>query len=112
MNRMQHGAALAALTLGLALPGAGFAQPSAENTATQQEGAFTDGEVKKIDAEGGKLTLKHGEIANLGMPGGMTMIFRVSDKGLLDGLKPGDQVQFTAAEEDGKFMVTAIRPAS
>lgn len=111
MNRIQHGAALAALTLGLVLPSAGFAQPSAENAATQQEGAFTDGEVKKIDAENGKLTLKHGEIANLGMPGGMTMIFRVSDKGLLDGLKPGDKVQFTAAEEDGKLIVTAIQPS-
>lgn len=111
MNRMQHGVALAALALGLTLPGAGFAQPAAATAATQQEGAFTEGEVKKVDAEGGKITLKHGEIANLGMPGGMTMIFRVSDKGLLDGLKPGDKVQFTAAEEDGKFVVTAIRPA-
>lgn len=113
MNQIQRSIAVTALALGLALPGISFAQSDAGATVTQpEEGAFTEAEVKKVDAENGKLTLKHGEIANLGMPGGMTMIFRVKDKSILDGLKPGDGVQFTAVEEGGKFMITAIRPAS
>ena len=73
-------------------------------------GDMTDGEVRKIDLEAGKLTLKHGEIKNLEMPG-MTMVFVVKDKAMLDKLKPGDKVQFKAINEGGKFTVTEIQPA-
>ena len=73
-------------------------------------GDMTDGEVRKIDMESGKLTLKHGEIKNLEMPG-MTMVFVVKDKAVLDKLKPGDKVQFKAINEGGKFTVTEIQPA-
>ena len=73
-------------------------------------GDMTDGEVRKIDMESGKLTLKHGEIKNLEMPG-MTMVFVVKDKAMLDKLKPGDKVQFKAINEGGKFTVTEIQPA-
>jgi Cu(I)/Ag(I) efflux system protein CusF len=71
---------------------------------------MTDGEVRKIDAEGGKVTLKHGEIKNLEMPG-MTMVFAVKDKAMLDKLKPGDKVKFKAVNEGGKFTVTEIQSA-
>ena len=40
--------------------------------------AMTAGEVKKVDKDAGKVTIKHGPIKNLDMPG-MTMIFRVKD---------------------------------
>ncbi len=69
--------------------------------------ATSEGEVRKVDKEAGKLTLKHGEIKNLDMPG-MTMVFAVSDKALLDTLKPGDKVKFAAISEGGKLIVTAI----
>ena len=36
--------------------------------------AMTTGEVKKVDKDAGKVTIKHGPIKNLDMPG-MTMIF-------------------------------------
>jgi Cu(I)/Ag(I) efflux system periplasmic protein CusF len=71
----------------------------------------TDGEVRKIDLEAGKITLKHGEIKNLDMPG-MTMVFIVKDKTQLDKLKPGDKVKFKAISEGGKFTVTDIQPAN
>ena len=70
---------------------------------------MTDGEVRKIDMEGGKITLKHAEIKSLDMPG-MTMVFVVKDKAMLDKLKAGDKVKFKAVNDAGKFTVTEIQP--
>jgi Cu/Ag efflux protein CusF len=70
---------------------------------------LTDGEVRKIDKENRKITLKHGEIKSLDMPP-MTMAFQVSDPALLDKLKPGDKVQFNAVKNGGKLTVTEIKP--
>jgi Cu(I)/Ag(I) efflux system protein CusF len=67
----------------------------------------TDGEVRKIDKAQSKITLKHGEIKNLNMPG-MTMVFRVKDAKLLDSLAAGDKVKFTAEQIDGNYVVTAL----
>ena len=69
---------------------------------------LTDGEVRKIDRENAKITLKHAEIKNLDMPP-MTMVFSVSDPKLLDGLKTGDKVQFRAVNEGGKLTVTELQ---
>lgn len=69
----------------------------------------TDGEVRKVDKEQGKVTLKHGLIANLEMPG-MTMVFKVSDPKLLDSIKEGDKVKFSADKVNGAITVTAIEP--
>ncbi len=66
-----------------------------------------DGEVKKIDAEAGKITLKHGEIKNLDMPA-MQMSFRVTDPAWLKTLQVGDKVKFSADKVNGQFTVTAI----
>lgn len=70
----------------------------------------SDGEVRKIDKEQGKVTLKHGPIANLDMPG-MTMVFKAADPKLLEGLKEGDKVKFTAEKVSGAITVTAIQIA-
>ena len=55
----------------------------------------SDGEVRKVDKEQGKVTLRHGPLQNLDMPA-MTMVFKAADPKLLDGLKAGDKVKFTA----------------
>ena len=73
--------------------------------------AMTEGEVRKIDKEQGKITLKHGEIKNLEMPP-MTMVFKVRDTGFLDKVKQGDKVGFTAERIGGEFTVTAIETTS
>ena len=78
-------------------------------TAPTAAPEMTDGEVRKIDMEAGKVTLKHGEIKNLDMPG-MTMVFVVKDKAMLDKLKAGDKVKFKAINDGGKFTVTDIQP--
>lgn len=70
----------------------------------------SDGEVRKIDKEQGKVTLRHGPIINLDMPG-MTMVFKVADPKMLDSIKEGEKVKFAADKVDGSITVTAIEPA-
>ena len=82
----------------------------AQATEATEATDMTEGEVRKIDMEAGKVTLKHGEIKNLDMPG-MTMVFVVKDKALLDKLKAGDKVKFKVINDAGKFTVTEIAPA-
>ncbi len=69
---------------------------------------LTEGEVRKVDRDAGKLTLKHGDIKSLDMPA-MTMVFQVHDKAMLDKLQPGTRIQFKAANEGGKFVVTELK---
>ena len=91
----------------LADDGHGKHKPAAGAAAAATD--MTDGEVRKIDLEGGKITLKHAEIKSLDMPG-MTMVFVVKDKALLDKLQAGDKVKFKAINDAGKFTVTEIQP--
>lgn len=71
---------------------------------------MTDGEVKKVDKEAGKITLRHGELKNLGM-GAMTMVFRVKDPAMLTQVKAGDKVKFVAERVNGAFTVVQLVPA-
>ncbi|MES2385566.1 MAG: copper-binding protein [Pseudomonadota bacterium] len=70
----------------------------------------TDGEVRKIDKENQKITLKHGDIKNLDMPG-MTMVFKVKDAALLDKFQVGSKVKFKAEKLDGAIVVTSMEVA-
>ncbi|MEK8029749.1 copper-binding protein [Ideonella sp. DXS29W] len=83
--------------------------PSASSAAAPL--ALSDGEVRKVDREQGKITLKHGPIASLEMPP-MTMVFKVADPKMLDGLKAGDRVRFAADRVNGAITVTAMQPAA
>jgi Cu/Ag efflux protein CusF len=82
-------------------PGSGPAQAADAKTA------MTDGEIKKIDKDAGKLTIKHGPIANLDMPG-MTMVFRVIDNAMLDRVKPGEHIRFAVEKLNGALTVTRL----
>jgi Cu(I)/Ag(I) efflux system periplasmic protein CusF len=83
---------------------------SASAAAAAPATAQVDGEVRKIDKEQGKLTLRHGPIQNLDMPG-MTMVFKAADPAMLDQVKVGDKVKFAAENRNGALTVTAIKPA-
>lgn len=72
--------------------------------------AMSDGEVKKVDKSAGKVTIKHGPLANLDMPP-MTMVFRVKDPSMLDQLKAGETIQFKAEKIDGNYTITDVKPA-
>ncbi len=71
---------------------------------------MTDGEVRKIDKETGKITIKHGPIKHLDMPP-MSMVFTAKDRTLLDKVKAGDKIRFMAVDEGGKLVVTDIQLA-
>jgi Cu(I)/Ag(I) efflux system protein CusF len=70
---------------------------------------ITEGEIRKVDKDAGKLTIKHGDIRNLDMPA-MTMVFQVRDKATLDKLQAGDKIKFKALSENGKLVATEIQP--
>ena len=69
---------------------------------------FTKGVVNKIDAKTSKVTIKHEELKNLGMPA-MTMVFTVDDPALLGKLKEGANVEFVAERVNGKLTVTQVK---
>ena len=71
---------------------------------------MTDGEIRKVDKDMKKITIKHGEIKNLDMPG-MTMLFQVKDAAMLDMVKPGDKVKFRVEKAGGGIVVTEIQVA-
>lgn len=83
--------------------------PAAPGAMQMPASAMTDGEVRKVDKENKKITLKHGEIKNLEMPG-MTMVFGVKDPAMLDMVKAGDKVMFKAEKSGGALVVTEIQP--
>ncbi|NYT38069.1 copper-binding protein [Allopusillimonas soli] len=73
--------------------------------AVAQE-ASASGEVRRVDAKAGKVTIKHGAISDLDLPA-MTLVYRC-DPALLAGIKPGDKVKFKAKRENGQYVVTEI----
>ena len=86
--------------------------PTSSTTSTLTSSTtadMADGEVRKIDKENKKITLKHGVIKNLDMPG-MTMVFGIKDAAALDSLKVGDKVKFKAEQTGTAITVTAIQP--
>ena len=85
-----------------------FAQ---QQPAGATQAAMSEGEIKKVDKHAGKLTIMHGELKNLGMPG-MTMLFKVKEPSMLDKVKKGDKVRFVAEKTGGAFTVTAIETVS
>lgn len=100
-------------SLGLVTSTDALAQNAKKNspamaTTTVQADDMTYGEVRKINKEAGKVTLKHGRIENLDMPG-MTMVFRVKDKRLLDNIQEGEKVKFKAVNDKGKLTIIDIK---
>lgn len=77
-------------------------EPAADAKAVSAR--LADGEVRKVDKETGKITIKHGPLVNLDMPA-MTMVFRVKDPAMLDQLKAGDKISFEAAKVGGAYTV-------
>lgn len=78
--------------------------------AKSADSAYAEAEVRKVDKEGGKITLKHGPIPNLDMPP-MSMVFRAKDPAMLGTVKAGDKIRFKAEKIQGAYTVTEIQPA-
>jgi Cu/Ag efflux protein CusF len=76
--------------------------------ATAAFAQMVDGEVKKVDASAGKITIKHGPMKKFDMDEGMTMVFRAKDPAMLTQVKPGDKIKFEADKVNGQFTVMKI----
>lgn len=68
---------------------------------------LAEGEIRKVDKEAKKLTIRHGPIPSLDMPP-MTMVFQVRDPALLEQVRAGDKVRFEAEKKGGAYIVTRI----
>ena len=98
----------------IALAATGFSAPGIAATDHDGHGAMhapsvaetplTEGLVKKVDKAAGKVTISHGPLVNLGMPG-MTMAFRVKEAAWLDKMKEGQKIRFAADEVNGALIV-------
>ena len=84
--------------------------PPATQVAQAPAKSPSDGEVKKVDKAAAKITIRHGEIPNIGM-GPMTMVFGVKSTALLDKVVAGDKVKFRVEEIKGDYVVTMIEKA-
>ena len=117
MNTLKSFISMAAVafasTLSFAAAPQAVAQPagSGDTVLAQASAAdMTKGEIRKVDKDTKKITIKHGEIKNLDMPG-MTMLFQVKDAAMLDMVKPGEKVKFRAEKAGGGIVVTEIQVA-
>ena len=71
---------------------------------------WSEGTVRKVAKDTGKVTIAHGPLANLDMPS-MTMVFRVKDAAWLEQMKVGDKIRFMADRVDGLLTVIKYEPA-
>jgi Cu/Ag efflux protein CusF len=109
----------AAVLAVLALQAPGAALPQNADHASHRSAAPTspaasvlaDGEVRKVDKEAKKLTIRHGPLPALDMPTAMTMVYAVKEAGILDRVKAGDRVRFEAEKVGGLYYVVRVEPA-
>ena len=71
---------------------------------------MAQGEIRKVDLDNKKITIKHGEIKNLDMPS-MTMVFQVKEEFMLGKVKAGDKIRFSVEKIGDAIVVTDIQPA-
>ncbi|NPU92095.1 MAG: copper-binding protein [Gammaproteobacteria bacterium] len=110
MNAIKQIIAISMLTFSVALPMSSFAESAMDHKMDMsQPASLTDGEVKKVDPSTGKITIKHGDIVHLDMPG-MTMVFTAKNKDMLKNVKAGDKIRFMVVDEGGKLVITDIQP--
>ncbi|WP_416047234.1 copper-binding protein [Cupriavidus basilensis] len=83
----------------------GSEEPNMSNASSE---SISEGEVKKVDASAGKLTIKHGPLTNWDM-GAMTMVFRVKDPEMLTQVKEGDKIKFIAEKVNGALTVMTLQ---
>ncbi|MBI2319296.1 MAG: copper-binding protein [Betaproteobacteria bacterium] len=93
----------------VAFSGVAFAQSNGDSDSRRAAAPSTlaEGEVRKVDKEAGKITIKHGPLRNLDMPA-MTMVFRVKDPAMLEQIKPGDKIDFRAENVGGALTVAQL----
>lgn len=122
MNLIKTLSTAATLTAATALSSAAFAEAakahdhhkaaagatSATNAMPTVDADMTNAEVRKVDKDAKKITLKHEAIKSLDMPS-MTMVFQVKDAALLDKAQAGDKVKVKIIQEGNAYVVTEMQ---
>ena len=72
------------------------------------QSTLIDGQVTKVDASAGNITIKHGPIKKLDMDQGMTMVFHAQDPSMLKAVKTGDKIKFDAERVNGQLTLTKV----
>jgi len=95
-----------------------FGSPEQKPAAAQSTAAAPgqvhkgQGTVRAVDQQNGTVNISHDPIPSLNFPA-MTMDFRVRDKTLLKGVKPGQSVEIDIAKQGpGEFLITRIAPTA
>lgn len=83
--------------------------PAAPTPTDSQGRPWTEAEVRRIDVRGNRLSLRHGPIPNLDMPP-MTMFFQVSDPAMLERVRVGERIRFSADRINGQYTVMEWQP--
>ena len=102
-----------AITMGLTMSHAVYADDAHHKKTDAQAAAgavLTEGEIRKVDKDTKKITIKHGPIQNLDMPA-MTMVFQVKDQAMLDQVKAGDKINFIAEKVGGQYTLMRVEAA-
>lgn len=99
------------LTAALVMQAVAFNGANAADTPSSQRSAesarampWVRAEIRKIDTENSKVTLRHEALTELNM-GAMTMVFRVDDASMLRGFAVGDRVKFIPESRAGQLFV-------
>src|SRR5690606_30013943 len=85
---------------------AGLVAVAACVAPAQAQEAQASGEVRRVHADQGKITIKHGVISEPALPA-MSLVYR-ADPSLLRGIQPGDKIAFTAKRDGKRYVVTKI----
>jgi len=91
--------------------GHGMTSASSANAVNTADSTLVDGQVKKIDKAGGKITVSHGPLTNLNMPA-MTMVFRVNLADWLEQLQPEEKIRFVADSINGALTIVRLETAN
>ncbi len=93
-----------------ALPAQAGHHEGGHDAANVQAPEAVNAEIRKIDVENGKVTLRHEALTQFNM-GAMTMVFRVEDPLLLKSFSVGDKIRFVPAKKNGQFVVQSMEKA-
>jgi Cu/Ag efflux protein CusF len=72
---------------------------------------YVRGIVEEVNSETGRLTINHEALVDLDMEA-MTMIFRLAEPEMIEGLEVGDAIEFVADRVNGRLTVVALRDPS
>ncbi len=95
------------LSVGLAIEADGWSARGEQLAQEPTAAVLAAGDVRHLDRDGGKMTIDHGPLLNLGVPPAVR-IFEIREHALFDLVKVGDSIRFLAENIAGQLTITKI----